>query len=64
VRVFCKKLTFVLFWVFFVVFVVGLAFELRASQCKAGTLQFEPHLQSILLSVFWILWSLELFAWA
>jgi hypothetical protein len=31
---------------------LGLGFELRAL-CKAGTLQLEPHLQPILLWLFW-----------
>jgi hypothetical protein len=36
----------------------GLRFELRASEaCKAGILLLEPHLQSILLWLFWK-WSL------
>jgi hypothetical protein len=43
---------------FFFFFFVGLGFELRAFQClshtfKAGTLLFEPHLQSILPWLFW-----------
>jgi hypothetical protein len=41
--------------------VLGLNSGLHA--CKAGTLLFEPHLQSILLWLFWRPKSHELFSW-
>jgi hypothetical protein len=36
-----------------IVFLVGLGFELRACTCKASALLLKPHLQSILLWLFW-----------
>jgi hypothetical protein len=39
----------------FFIFLMGLGFELSASihTCKAGALLLKPHLQSILLWLFW-----------
>jgi hypothetical protein len=35
----------------------GMGFELRASHCKESALSLKPHLQSILL---WLFWRLDL----
>jgi hypothetical protein len=37
--------------------------NLKFHACKAGALPYEPHLQSVLLWLFWRWGSLELFAW-
>jgi hypothetical protein len=42
---------------------MGLGLNLGILVCKAGTLPFEPHLQSILLWLFWRWGPPELFAW-
>jgi hypothetical protein len=45
-------------------FLVGLGFELGLCTCKEDTFLLEPHLQSVLVWLFWRWGSLELFAWA
>jgi hypothetical protein len=42
---------------------LGLGFESGLHTCKTGTLPLEPHLQSILLWLFWRWGSYKLFAW-